>query len=139
MRKHRWIFTSDGNTEEIGAHQGAAHTWEANTVEMIAHQGAAHTWQAKRRTVSYPREAQIGDMISPEAEFVDESGIKYYECEHCQRRFASRKDLKRHMRTHTGEKPYKCYVCDKGFSQKNNMIRHLNRVHVTIKDCPSKI
>lgn len=45
-------------------------------------------------------------------------------CALCVRRFWSAEDLRRHMRTHTGERPFSCDVCQRRFTLKHSMLRH---------------
>lgn len=45
-------------------------------------------------------------------------------CAFCMRRFWSAEDLRRHMRTHTGERPFSCDVCQRRFTLKHSMLRH---------------
>lgn len=51
-------------------------------------------------------------------------------CAFCLRRFWSAEDLRRHMRTHSGERPFQCDVCSRKFTLKHSMLRH-KRKHVT--------
>lgn len=53
---------------------------------------------------------------------------KTYACEWCCKSFAQSADLRRHLRTHTGERPHRCTYCTKSFSQRGNLRRHL-RIH----------
>ncbi|KAM9843911.1 uncharacterized protein ACBR49_013029 [Aulostomus maculatus] len=53
---------------------------------------------------------------------------KMYACEWCCKSFAQSADLRRHLRTHTGERPHRCTYCSKSFSQRGNLRRHL-RIH----------
>ena len=45
------------------------------------------------------------------------TGEKPYKCDLCEARFPANGSLKAHMRTHTGEKPYKCDTCGGQFTQ----------------------
>lgn len=45
-------------------------------------------------------------------------------CAFCMRRFWSAEDLRRHMRTHTGERPFFCDICFRKFTLKHSMLRH---------------
>ncbi len=45
--------------------------------------------------------------------------------EQCNYSCAKLGDLKKHMRTHTGETPYVCEVCGFGFTQSSNLQRHM--------------
>ncbi|XP_050296749.1 ras-responsive element-binding protein 1-like [Anthonomus grandis grandis] len=45
-------------------------------------------------------------------------------CAWCMRRFWSAEDLRRHMRTHTGERPFSCDICERKFTLKHSMLRH---------------
>uniref|UniRef100_A0A5S6Q6A8 C2H2-type domain-containing protein n=1 Tax=Trichuris muris TaxID=70415 RepID=A0A5S6Q6A8_TRIMR len=46
-------------------------------------------------------------------------------CCNCNRQFNRRNDLKRHMRTHTGERPFVCTYCSRRFAVMSTLNRHL--------------
>jgi len=49
------------------------------------------------------------------------------ECAQCPRRFATRRDLERHVRTHT--RPFVCAVCEKRFSESKALAHHMAKRH----------
>jgi uncharacterized C2H2 Zn-finger protein len=53
-------------------------------------------------------------------------------CTFCGKIFQRTGDLKRHIRSHTGEKPYKCDMCEMAFVQSAHLKRHQQRTHVTM-------
>ena len=57
---------------------------------------------------------------------------KPYSCNYCEKRFDNRKNLRQHLRVHTGEKPFQCEVCQKKFSQRGNLFAH-RKIHKGVK------
>lgn len=57
----------------------------------------------------------------------DGTSENLFNCRHCVKSFKTRFQLKRHMRTHTGERPYACNICNKRFSEGGNLVKHRRR------------
>ncbi|KAL0091177.1 hypothetical protein F4703DRAFT_1710600, partial [Phycomyces blakesleeanus] len=49
---------------------------------------------------------------------------KPHGCTVCEKSFARKHDLGRHMRIHTGDKPYMCLCCKKAFARTDALSRH---------------
>ncbi|XP_071060411.1 zinc finger protein 583-like [Pseudochaenichthys georgianus] len=56
------------------------------------------------------------------------TGEKLHSCSVCKKAFAENRDLNRHMRIHTGEKPFSCSVCTKSYALSGNLKAHM-RIH----------
>ncbi|XP_051910238.1 zinc finger protein PLAG1 [Hippocampus zosterae] len=54
---------------------------------------------------------------------------KKHPCEHCQRHFYTRKDVRRHMVVHTGRKDFLCQYCAQRFGRKDHLTRHVKKSH----------
>jgi hypothetical protein len=50
-------------------------------------------------------------------------------CEHCNMRFATRRQLKYHSVCHEEERKYHCTACGQGFRKKHVMRNHMKRAH----------
>ncbi|XP_078503974.1 zinc finger protein PLAGL1-like [Lissotriton helveticus] len=54
---------------------------------------------------------------------------KKHKCDHCDRHFYTRKDVRRHMVVHTGCKDFVCQFCDQRFGRKDHLTRHTKKTH----------
>ena len=54
-----------------------------------------------------------------------DSNSKFH-CDICMKSFVSKRNVQRHMLSHTGEKPWMCEFCFKRFRQKPHLEQHVN-------------
>lgn len=52
--------------------------------------------------------------------------IEKYKCKFCNKGFARKNNMERHVRRHTGERPFGCPECGSRFSHKSTLLGHLN-------------
>lgn len=60
-------------------------------------------------------------------------GSSALECPDCPYSCAHQSDMRKHVRTHTGERPFECPECQARFSRSDNMATHIHRVHIQPK------
>lgn len=74
-------------------------------------------------------EETLSILRAAEARFHKDKSIRHikkYVCSWCSKPFPSPAELRRHVRTHTGEKPFVCSVCSRAFSLKHHLKSHMN-------------
>ncbi|KAG1927015.1 zinc finger protein PLAG1 isoform X1 [Pimephales promelas] len=54
---------------------------------------------------------------------------KRHQCDQCERRFYTRKDVRRHLVVHTGRKDFLCQYCAQRFGRKDHLTRHVKKSH----------
>ncbi|XP_067844638.1 zinc finger protein PLAG1-like [Heptranchias perlo] len=54
---------------------------------------------------------------------------KRHGCDRCERRFYTRKDVRRHTVVHTGRKDFLCQFCAQRFGRKDHLTRHTKKSH----------
>ncbi|XP_059204536.1 oocyte zinc finger protein XlCOF6.1-like [Centropristis striata] len=71
------------------------------------------------------RDSQSGLKSLKTVDIPNRTDEKAFSCSMCEKRFAKKTYLTRHIRCHTGEKPYSCSVCGKGFTVRGNREMHM--------------
>ena len=52
-----------------------------------------------------------------------------FACPFCPKLMSTKFNMKKHIRSHTGEKPFSCPNCEKSYSDKSNLNWHLRYKH----------
>lgn len=90
---------------------------------------AAHSLVAPLRLAG----AWVGEAVNGAAAVRDYGGPlakgRSRVCHHCGKVFQFSNDLRKHIRTHTGEKPYRCPYCSYRATQKVHLRGHVLRRH----------
>ncbi|XP_045150515.1 zinc finger protein PLAGL1 [Echinops telfairi] len=71
------------------------------------------------------------DHLKAHAEEKPSTGAKEkkHQCDHCERCFYTRKDVRRHLVVHTGCKDFLCQFCAQRFGRKDHLTRHTKKTH----------
>jgi len=72
----------------------------------------------------------ITSKVSPEQATKRHPGEKRFQCDQCNKRFPTSKDLKRHELVHTGIRDFPCSLCSHRFGRKDHLLRHEKKTHV---------
>lgn len=83
---------------------------------------------ANRRTLT----TITADTLNTKNVAGPDSNSKFH-CDICLKSFVSKRNVQRHMLSHTGEKPWMCEFCFKRFRQKPHLEQHVN-IHKGIKN-----
>jgi len=83
---------------------------------------------ANRRTLT----TITADTLNTKIVGAPDSNAKFH-CDICLKSFVSKRNVQRHMLSHTGEKPWMCEFCFKRFRQKPHLEQHVN-IHKGIKN-----
>lgn len=95
-------------------------------------------WESSKR-YNPPVYVRSGLHSCPQCTYVTEDMTKMtahrhkhtgepFQCHLCPAAFSQNGNLKRHIRTHTGERPFSCIHCSASFSEKRTLTDHL-RIH----------
>lgn len=90
----------------------------------IDNEAEAHSQAAM--VAAEEEEQRMRNGVNAAGKYPDYSNRKVI-CAFCVRRFWSTEDLRRHMRTHSGERPFQCEICLRKFTLKHSMLRHMKK------------
>jgi len=79
--------------------------------------------QEKSRSSELSHKSVMMDIHMEDNKIYRNKG-KTHECEICKKICKDAHDLRKHVRTHTGEKPFKCQVCQQRFFQSSSQKIH---------------
>jgi uncharacterized Zn-finger protein len=109
---------------------------QINASRLQTDAGARSSSEAKDGLAFEPKSVhrrQLG-VVAASSSGSDPEGQSGLSCHFCGKWFMYPKDIRRHLRVHTGEKPFACPLCPYRASQKGNVKQHLVNVHKQISD-----
>ncbi|XP_028169272.1 RE1-silencing transcription factor isoform X1 [Ostrinia furnacalis] len=98
---------------ERGAALGHLATTHSAEYEQLVNKGALDAASDRSESADDDERGRVPDHVN-----------RKVVCAFCVRRFWSAEDLRRHVRTHSGERPFACDLCRRRFTLKHSMLRH---------------
>ena len=74
--------------------------------------------------ISSSNETMLTTEISVVNENVYSAERQEFRCDICEKTFAQKANLHKHLLIHSGSKPFQCYVCGKAFRQRSSLQKH---------------
>ncbi|KAF6780165.1 hypothetical protein AHF37_00338 [Paragonimus kellicotti] len=132
------VVASTPARERKHSFQQASQDSQSNALELSAVQNCPIknkncTEQSQNLQVVDPIVVCVSDSISFPA---NQLTLRTYTCPVCERQFALRTDLKRHLCTHSGVRPYPCDRCSRQFIRHCQLQKHIQRAHNVDKPLP---
>jgi uncharacterized Zn-finger protein len=93
------------------------------------HQGCTKEFSTKHRQKIH---LQNHVNIFP---YLNQIGLKPFECKTCGKKFSENGNLKVHSRIHTSERPFKCQYqnCDASYKVYSHLKDHINGIHLKLR------
>ncbi|XP_068115224.1 uncharacterized protein [Hyperolius riggenbachi] len=130
-RSHNIIADVDPQYRSMAGSVEPSVLKESSSSSVCATTGDVNLFQGVELVNGFaPGTSFPGDQKVPSQELL-------YPCPECGKCFSGKRNLFRHLRTHSGEKPFSCLDCNRSFTRRSSLLLH-QRLHTGEKpfSCP---